>query len=144
MNILDECTENGNIYSPVAGTHCAKFTQRTDILPPVEHDCPAGLQFNIDVCVCDWPWRTTCPNQTALVCVDCVLQMWISSIIRMRSIIVSFIYNNIQVHSLMNCCINFTLGCFLFYASVFCFNNPTCCILHSLMKRFIIMKQSTY
>ncbi|XP_067945126.1 uncharacterized protein [Watersipora subatra] len=56
------CTENGNIYSPVAGTNCAQFTQATDILPPQTHNCPAGLMFNLDVCVCDWPWRTNCPK----------------------------------------------------------------------------------
>ena len=57
---VDTCREKGNIYGPVPGSDCTKFTQATDSLPPQEHSCPAGLRFNTAQCVCDWPHNFEC------------------------------------------------------------------------------------
>jgi len=41
------CSENGNTYRQVPGTHCQKFTQETATLPPQVHSCSYGLKFDL-------------------------------------------------------------------------------------------------
>ncbi|KAF6038495.1 hypothetical protein EB796_003221 [Bugula neritina] len=59
-NPAPSCSENGNTYRQVPGTHCQKFTQETATLPPQVHSCPYGLKFDLDTCVCNFPALTTC------------------------------------------------------------------------------------
>lgn len=61
---LDDCTcgENGNIFTVLPSADCSQFTQSTATLPPVVHDCPTGLKFNVDVCVCDFEHEFICPS----------------------------------------------------------------------------------
>lgn len=58
--VLGSCTQNGNTYRQLAGSNCAQFTQETATLPAVTHSCPAGLQFDLVKCVCNWPAVTVC------------------------------------------------------------------------------------
>ncbi|KAF6024464.1 hypothetical protein EB796_017222 [Bugula neritina] len=54
------CSQNGNTYRQVPGTHCKKFTQETATLPPQVHSCPYGLKFDLKTCVCNYPRDTIC------------------------------------------------------------------------------------
>ena len=60
MYFAGYCEENGNIYAQKPGTHCRQFTQATKTLPPQVHYCPAGLQFDLNTCVCNYPKETKC------------------------------------------------------------------------------------
>jgi len=51
----DYCVKDGNTYQQMPGTHCSAFLQSSAELTPVKFHCPAGLQFSLDLCVCDYP-----------------------------------------------------------------------------------------
>lgn len=62
--VVDECTcfEEGNYYTTNIEDNCGSFLQRTAFLPEQKLACPPGLVFDVNVCVCDWAWRATCPK----------------------------------------------------------------------------------
>ena len=55
------CKRNGNYYTVRSADKCGSFMQRTAFLPAVTQYCPAGLQFDLKLCVCNYPQDTVCP-----------------------------------------------------------------------------------
>ena len=58
-------------------TDCSKFFSCSNG-NPIELDCPAGLHFNDELKVCDWPQNANCvPGNLSRLCLDtglCQLQ----------------------------------------------------------------------
>jgi len=51
----------GNTYRAL--NNCRNYSQSAAGIPANTQACPSGLLFNTAICVCDWPFRTTCAPQ---------------------------------------------------------------------------------
>ena len=58
--VLESCTSYGNVFTPVAGTNCAKYTQSAPRHPAVQLTCPGDLKFDVSTCVCNFADVTVC------------------------------------------------------------------------------------
>lgn len=61
LYVTVSCSDAGNTYRIVPGTHCSKFTQSAPGVPTETKQCPGGLGFDTEICVCTWSQSFDCP-----------------------------------------------------------------------------------
>ena len=56
------CNEMGNHFSPVLSDNCESYTIRTQSGIQATMQCPAGTQFDVKTCTCNFSSKTYCPH----------------------------------------------------------------------------------